>query len=193
MNNYDMIIAAEEQFSREVTFGVLYQRQLSVWHYIIPGMFIIDFLRRSTAIRRYTETFMFPRKLALQAAHDLMSGYENTSIDMNIDTEIKTWLNSHDLFSPELSRAQKTAVEVLCEHYSKLLSVDGGSYDDLIEAAYTSRHDFQEHINQISAAEKEVDRAILTLLGDNQKLIEKMQLEAQQVAERRTRILEALY
>ena len=193
MNNYDIIVAAEEQFAREVTFGVLYQRPLSVWHYLIPGMFIIDFLRRSTAIRRYTQTFMFPRKLALQAAHDVLRGYDITSVDMRIDAEIQKWLDSHHLLSSELSRTQKMAVDVLTEHYTKLLQADGEVYYDLIEAAYPSRHDFQTYINQISAAEKEVDRAILALRGDNEKLVDKLQLEAQQVAERRSRILEAIF
>jgi uncharacterized protein (DUF1778 family) len=193
MNNYDLIINAEEQFAREVTFGVLYQRPMSVWHYLIPGMFLIDFLRRGTAIRRYTETFIFPRKLALQAAHDLLNGHESTSIDEKNQAEIYNWLDSHHLLSPELSRAQKTVVDVLAEHYTKLLQADGDSYDDLIEAAYTSRHDFQDFIHQIHTAEKEVDRAILTLVGDNQKLKEKLQLEEQQVAERRNRILETNY
>jgi hypothetical protein len=193
MNNYDLIINAEEQFAREVTLGVLYQRPLSVWHYLIPGMFLIDFLRRGSAIRRYTEAFLFPRKLALQAANDLLAGDESTSIDERNQAEIYNWLDSHHLLSPELSRAQKTVVDVLAEHYTKLLQADGDSYYDLIEAAYTSRHDFQAYLNQISAAEKEVDREILALVGDNQKLKEKLQLEEQQVAERRTRILEAIY
>jgi len=152
MNNYDLIINAEEQFAREVTFGVLYQRSLSVWHYLIPGMFIIDFLRRGAAIRRYTETFMFPRKLALQAAHDLLSGHKSTSIDSRNEAEIYNWLDSHHLLSPELARAQKTAVDVLVEHYTKLLRADGDSYYDLLEAAYPSRQDFQNYINQIAAA-----------------------------------------
>jgi uncharacterized protein (DUF1778 family) len=156
-------------------------------------MFLIDFLRRGTAIRRYTETFMFPRKLALQAAHDLLNGHESTSIDEKNQAEIYNWLDSHHLLSPELSRAQKTVVDVLAEHYAKLLRADGDSYDNLIEAVYTFRHDFQAYITQISVAEKEVDRAILALVGNNQKLKEKLQLEEQQVAERRTRILEAIY
>ena len=193
MNNYDIIVAAEEQFAREVTFGVLYQRPLSVWYYLIPGMFIIDFLRRGTAIRRYTQTFMFPRKLALQAAHDVLRGYDTTSVDRRIHSEIQKWLDSHHLLSAELFRTQKRAVDVLLEHYTKLLQTDGDRYYDLIEAAYESRGDFQEFIDQISAAEKEVDQAILALRGDNEKLIEKLQLEAQQVADRRTRILEAIY
>jgi multidrug resistance efflux pump len=136
-----------------------------------------------------------PRSVGIQlkAAHDLLNGHESTSIDEKNQAEIYNWLDSHHLLSPELSRAQKTVVDVLAEHYTKLLQADGDSYDDLIEAAYTSRHDFQDFIHQIHTAEKEVDRAILTLVGDNQKLKEKLQLEEQQVAERRNRILETNY
>lgn len=193
MDKYEIITSAEKQFAREVTFGVLYQKPLSSWHYFIPGMFLIDFLRRGSAIRRYTETFMFPRELALRAAHDLLGGHESTAIVERNQAEIYNWLDSHHLFSPELARAQKAVVDVLAEHYTRLLQAHGDSYDDLIEAAYTSRHDFQDYIHQISAAEKEVDRVILAMVEDNQKLKEKLQLEEQQLAERRTRILEAIY
>ena len=59
MEKYNMILAAEEQFAREVTLGVIVTRPLTVWHYIIPGMFIIDFLRRGSAIRRYNKHFIY--------------------------------------------------------------------------------------------------------------------------------------
>ena len=193
MDKYNLIVAAEEQFAREVTFSVLYKRPLSVWHYLIPGMFIIDFLRRGTAIRRYTEAFMFPRKLSLQAARDLMNGYESTVIEERIQADIYNWLDSQHLLSSELSRAQKAAVDVLTEHYTRLMQADGDTYYNLIDSAYPSRQDFQSHIDQLVAAEKEVDRAILALVGDNQKLKEKLQLEEQQVAERRRRILDNIY
>ena len=68
MEKYQMILAAEEQFAREVTLGVIVTQPLTAWYYIIPGMFIIDFLRRGSAIRRYTKHFIYPRKLALEAA-----------------------------------------------------------------------------------------------------------------------------
>jgi hypothetical protein len=56
MDKYDIIINAEQQFAREVALGVIYLRSPSVWHYVIPGMFIIDFLRRGSIIRKYTES-----------------------------------------------------------------------------------------------------------------------------------------
>ena len=68
MDKYDIIENAERQFAREVTLGVIVTHPLTAWHYIIPGFFIIDFLRRGSAIRQYTKHFMFSRKLAMDTA-----------------------------------------------------------------------------------------------------------------------------
>ena len=93
MDKFDILLNAEEQFAREVTLGVLYLRPLSVWHYLIPGMFIIDFLRRGSAIRKYTETFMFPRKLALSAARDLCGGKSRTGLDAQLEDATRIFVN----------------------------------------------------------------------------------------------------
>ena len=74
MEKYKMILMTEEKMAREVTLGVIVTRPLTVWHHIIPGMFIIDFLRRGSALRRYTNHFMFPRKLAIDAGPGPCSG-----------------------------------------------------------------------------------------------------------------------
>jgi hypothetical protein len=193
MDRFTIITSAEEQFAREVTLGVMIQRPLPALLYIIPGVFFIEYLRRGSAIRRYTQTFMFPRRLALQAAKDLLDGYESASVDRRIETEMKTWLESHRLFSRDLFRAQKAAIEVLIDHYTRLLQSDGESYYELIEGAYESRYDFKEHLNQMTAAEKEIDRAILDLKTDTEQLKKKLEQEEKQVAERRFKILEAIY
>jgi len=193
MDKYDIILNAEQQFAREVTIGVLYLRPLSAWHYLIPGMFIIDFLRRGSAIRKYTETFMFPRKLALHAARDLSGGETRAAIDPHLETEIKSWLAALQLDAPDLVRAQKETVDLLIDHYVKLLHAEGESYDDLIQNAYSSRETFEIHLREMTAAENEVDRAILARVGDNPAVKEKLQLEAQQVEKRRRKILEDLF
>jgi hypothetical protein len=54
MEKYDIIVEAERQFAREVTLGVIVARPLTAWYYFIPGFFIIDYLRRASAIRQYT-------------------------------------------------------------------------------------------------------------------------------------------
>ena len=193
MNKYELILTAEKQFAREVTLGVIVQQPLSVWHYLMPGMFIIDFLRRTSAISRYTKHFMFPRNLALDAARGLSSGAEKAVIDRHLDDDIKQWLNSLNLYSTELARAQKASLNVLVDHYTKLLNAEGTSYHELIEKAYPSRAAFENHLRALTTAENEIDLAIIAEAGESEKLKEKLQLEAQQVTKRRNKILEDIY
>ena len=193
MDKFDIILNAEQQFAREVTLGVLYLRPLSAWHYLMPGMFIIDFLRRTSAIRKYGETFMFPRELALQAAQDFPEGQNRADLDARLEAAIKNWLADLKLDSPDLIRAQKETVELLIDHYVRLLQADGESYYDLIQNAYSSRAGFEAYLREITAAENKVDRAILARAGDKPALKEKLQLEAQQVENRRKKILEDIF
>jgi hypothetical protein len=193
MDRYDIITHAEEQFAREVGLGVLYLRPLSVWHYLIPGMFIIDFLRRSSVIRKYTDTFMFPRKLALQAARSLSAGQTRSAIDSYLETELKNWLASLHLNSHDLIRAQIGAINLLIDHYARLLQVEGDSYYDLIQNAYPSRGSFEDYLLRIAAAENTVDQAVLAVAGDRPKIKEKLELEARQVQSRRQKILEDIF
>jgi hypothetical protein len=192
-NNYELIIADEKQFAREVTLGVIVQQPISVWHYLLPGMFIIDFLRRTSAISRYTKHFMFPRQLAIEAAQRLQQGYEKADVNSRLVADIKKWLNLLHLYTARLARAQQHAVEVLVVHYSKLLNAKGDSHSELIENAYNSHEAYEAHLRELASAEAEIDQAIIEENGDNAKLKEKLQLEAQQVELRRSRILENIF
>jgi hypothetical protein len=193
MDKYDIITAAEQQFAREVTLKVIYLKPPSAWYYLIPGMFIFDFLRRSSTIRKYTETFMFPRKLALDGARSLLAGETRADIDSHLAGEIKNWLIAHRLDSEDLVQAQKETVDLLMDHYLKLLQAEGESFYDLIEHVYASRENFETHLQQIAEAENKVDQAILAKVGDNPALKEKLQLEAQQVQSRRQKVLEDVF
>ncbi len=193
MDRYHMIVAAEEQFAREVTLGVIVQKPMTVWHYIIPGMFIIDFLRRGSAISQYTKHFMFPRKLALDAARALLEGQDKTSVTSQIENDISTWLNSLNLYSRELLQAQTVVVDLLMDHYFKLLKTDGDTYLFLLRNAYRNREDFKALIVQLTSAEEEVDGKIIEKLGKNKNLKEKLLAEQQQVAKRRQKIMDEIF
>ena len=193
MDKYNIIIDAEQQFAREVALRVIYLRPPSAWYYLIPGMFILDFLRRGSIIRKYTETFMFPRKLALNAARSLSEDQSRSTVDSHLESEIRNWLIAHRLESPDLVLAQKETVGLLIDHYAKLLQAEGENYDDLIQNAYSTRENFEAHMQQIAAAENKVDQAILARVGENPAVKEKLQLEAQQVEIRRRKILEDIF
>jgi hypothetical protein len=195
MEKYHIILAAEEQFAREVTLGVIVTRPLTVWHYIIPGMFIIDFLRRGSAIRRYTKHFIYPRKLALEAARAISEKEEEekSSVTSHFEEDVSLWLNELKLFSPELVQTHLNLIDVLVEHYSKLLSADGDAFYLLIEHAYQNRENFSAFIDQITAAEKAVDEKVIEKLGGDEKVKAKILAEQQQIEIRRQKLLDDIF
>ena len=193
MEKPKMILMAEEKMAREVTLGVIVTRPLTVWHYIIPGMFIIDFLRRGSALKKYTEHFMFPRKRAVDAAQALAQGQSEADVLNRIENDTRVWLSSLDLYSPGLLQAQVGAIKLLVDHYGKLLKEDGYSVYALMKAAYQNRENLQQFFEQLTAAEAEVDRELLAKKGQNDKLKEKILAEQNQLKQRRDTIVEEVF
>ena len=193
MEKPKMILIAEEKLAREVTLGVIVTRRLTVWHYIIPGMFIIDFLRRGSALKKYTENFLFPRKLAVDAAQALAQGEPEADVFEHIENDTRVWLNSLDLYSPGLLQAQVGAIKLLADHYSQLLKEDGLSVYALMKAAYQNQENLQTFFEELTAAEAEVDRELLAKKGENEKLKEKILAEQKQLEERRAKIIEEVF
>jgi hypothetical protein len=193
MEKYKMILTAEEKMAREVTLGVIVTRPLTVWHYLIPGMFIIDFLRRGSALRKYTEAFMFPRKLAIDAAQAFMQDEEKATVFSHVENETYSWLNSLELYTPELQQAQLAVIKLLIDHYTKLLKEDGYSVYALIRKAYENRLSFQGFIDELTAAEAVVDRELIAKMGETEKLKAKITAEQEQLKERREKIIEEVF
>jgi hypothetical protein len=193
MEKYQMILMAEEKMAREVTLGVIVTRPLTVWHYIIPGMFIIDFLRRGSALRQYTKHFMFPRKLAIDGAQALVQNEDKAAVFSHIESETRSWLNSLDLHTPGLLQAQVAVIKLLIEHYARLLKEDGQSVYALIKNTYKNRESFQGFIDELTAAEAEVDRELMAKLGETEKLQAKILAEQTQLKERRQKIIEEVF
>ena len=193
MDKYNIIVSAEEQFAREVTLGVIVTRPLTVWHYIIPGMFVIDFLRRGSAIRQYTKHFMFPRMRALDAAMGEMQGEDKESLNSRMREDIRLWLESLNLYSSDLFQAHVELVELLAEHYLKLLTAEGDTFYLLIENAYQDSDKFKQFIESVTPVENEVDRQVIEKLGGNEKVKEKILAEQQQIAKRRRKIMDEIF
>ncbi len=193
MDKYDIIENAEQQFAREVTLGVIVTSPLTTWHYIIPGYFIIDFLRRGSAIRQYTKHFMFPRKLAMDAAVAEMQGKNKASMHSDLNDNIRIWLESLKLYSPDLVKAHLGLIEILAAHYLKLLNAKGDTFYVLIEHAYQHRDHFKQFIETITSAENEVDCRVIEQLDDEKKVKEKILAQQQQISKRRQKILEDVF
>lgn len=193
MDHFTRIVAAEEQFAKEVVLNVFYLRPPKIWQNLIPGMFLFDFLRRGRAVRRYTKKYMFARRLALDAARELSGGAAAESVARRAAERIEAELRPLQLPSATLAGAYHRAVDLLSGHYGRLMRARGESYDELVRNAYPVAGAFENHLQQLTAAEKEIDKAIVEAVGPGGSVGAELQLEAEQVAARRRKVLERIY
>jgi hypothetical protein len=180
-NKYKLILAAEEAFARQVALGVIVTMPQSAFHYFIPFMFIFDFLRRSATIRHYTKQFLVPRRLALDAAQDILRGEGRTKRLSEIEPQIKAWLSGLKLHSSAVEQKQMDVIHLLVEHYMKLLQVSGDTYNALVRNGYDNRQNYETHLNHLADEEEGLDRAIFEELSHNEKLGLKLRAERGQV------------
>lgn len=192
-DKYDIILSAEEQFAREVTLGVIVQRPLTVWHYLIPGMFIIDFLRRNSEIRRYAYHFMFPRKQALEAANLIAAGEERPEVLARLEISTGNWLASVDLNSPKILEQQIMVIDCLIDHYIKLMAADGHTYSFLIKNAYQSKSRYADFLAQLGNFERKLDIAILDKKGADEAVRQRLIAEQNQLEKHRKKSIDKYF
>lgn len=179
---YDFILSQEESFARGVALALIMRRPLSVWHYLIPFMFMFDFFARKRETEIFAKNFLFTKKLALDAAYQINKGEERQNTLAKIEDEIKNWLTTQNVYSWRIHQGQMAEINLLIDHYSKLLNAEGKSYDALVKNAYQTRRDYEVFLQQLTSAEKEIDRAALELLPGKEKAWEQM-LDKQGVME----------
>jgi len=188
-----LVLDGEESFARAVALGVIVKRPLSAWHFLLPGMFLFDFLRRSSETKRYSELFLFPRRLALNGAIDLLRGEERKGVCSQIEERIKQWLISLKLYSDRILRSHMGVITLLVDHYTKLLRTEEGSYHGLIQQAYATRDDYQTFLTELSAAEREVDQAVAEFHGGSPEIWQRLQAEQVQVEELRKKEIKLIF
>jgi hypothetical protein len=180
-----LVLDGEESFARAVALGVIVKRPPSAWHFLLPGMFLFDFLRRSSETKRYSELFLFPRKLALDGAFDLLKGEDRKQVFLRLEEGIKGWLISLKLDSERLLRAHMGQVTLLVDHYVKLLQAEEVSYHGLIQQAYSTRERYETFLAELSAGEQEIDQAVAEFHGGSAAIWQRLRVEQVQVEELR--------
>jgi hypothetical protein len=188
-----MILEAEETFARRVALGVVVKKPLTAWHFIIPGMFIFDYLRRNSETQRYGELFLFPRKSALLGTLDVLEGEDRKQVLSRVEEKMRQWLMSLKLYSERLLRGHMEQINLLIDHYITLFHAQGDDYPTLVQNAYKTRTSFVDYVQRLAAAEQEVDGAIAEIHGGTPEIGQRLRTEQVQLEEMRRKEIERIY
>ena len=159
---YENILAQENAVAKAVARRVIGQNPVTVWDVLIPIVFVFNVLKFKRAREIFTLNFLFTKKLALQGAFDMIkTGQSREDALAQIRNRTSEILASDKkgIYSIKIRQKQMREVELLLDHYSRLLNADGKDYVSMVKHAYRTRQNFAAFVKELEGIEKEVNRA----------------------------------
>jgi hypothetical protein len=148
---------------------VVKPKPIGVWDLMIPVIFILNFMKNKQIKELFIQNFMFTKKLALQASYDMIKmGRKRAEVITQIEEKTGDVLaaETRGVYSDEIRREQIKEINLLIDHYCKLLETEGRDYSYLVANAYKSRQNYTAFLEQLKSAEKQVTKAAQQTLGD---------------------------
>lgn len=178
---YNIIRSRERRLAKAVAKSVVKFPEITVWAFIIPIVFLFIFLKYRRTLEIVTLNFLFTKKLALNAARDMIkNGQHRQEVLAWIDDKTTDVLASdkQGVYSEKIRRKQMNEVDLLLDHYLKLLKAEGNSYESLVKDAYQTQESYEAFLHQLTLAERAVNRAAIQTVGKTEttsELISKME------------------
>jgi hypothetical protein len=167
---YDMILSRETAIARSVALAVIQPKPLSVWEVVIPIIFIFGYMKSKETREVFAQNVLFTKKMALQAALDLFKkGQTRESVMDRIRSKTREMISEipDGIYSAEIRKEQLKEIDLLVDHYCRLLESTGYDYDSLVFNAYRTAERLDDFFEQLQKAEESVGRAAHNTLGSN--------------------------
>lgn len=165
---YESILSNERSLAKAVSLSVIRPNPLTVWDITMPPIFIFNYLRLKSAREIFNQNFLFTKKLALEAALDMIKKGQNRNVVISrIEDKTSGILASDNqgIYSKEIRQRQLKEIDLLIDHYCRLLQAEGKDYASLVANAYKSKENYTTFLGQLKGTEEEVKLAAMDTLG----------------------------
>ena len=165
---HENILAQEKVLAKSVASVVIGQSPVTAWDVLIPIVFVFNVLKFKRAREIFTLNFLFTKKLALQGAFDMVKkGQSREDVLGQIRDRTSQILASDQkgIYSNKIRQKQMREMELLLDHYFRLLNAEGKDYRSMVRHAYRTRQDFAAFVKELEGIEKEVNRAASQTVG----------------------------
>jgi plasmid maintenance system killer protein len=159
---FENILSHERLLAKTVANAVIGQNQVAVWDVLIPIVFLFNFLRFKRAREIFALNFMFTKKLALQGALDMIrrgQSKEDALAQIKNKTNDILASDKEGVYSIKIRQRQMREIDLIIDHYYKLLNAEGKDYATMVKNTYKDREDYAAFIAQLEQVEEEVIRA----------------------------------
>ena len=160
----------ETAIARSVALAVIQPKPLSVWEVVIPILFIFGYMKSKETREVFAQNVLFTKKMAMKAALDMLKkGQTRESVMDRIRSKTREMISEipGGIYSAEIRREQLKEIDLLVDHYCRLLNSEGEDYDSLVFNAYRTPQRLTDYFEQLQKAEESVGRAAHNTLGSN--------------------------
>ena len=184
---YSIIHSRERRLAKAVARSIVKMPEITIWAFMIPFIFFFIFLRYKRASETFVLNFLFTKKLALDAALDIIKkGQSRQDVLARIEDRTSDILaaDKGGVYSEKIRRQQMNEINLLLDHYLKLLEAEGNSYESLIKNAYQTQDNYEAFLRELTLAEKAVNRVAIQTVGrteDATELVSGMEKAAERI------------
>lgn len=183
---YFAILDQERSLARAIAAEVILPNPITVWEVMIPIIFLFSILKFKRAREVFVLNFLFTKKLALEAAYNMVAkGREREDEMAVIEAKTDQLLASvKKIYSSKIRKRQLKEIDLLIDHYLKLLEAEGKDYPSLVRNAYETKENYLNFLEQLKQAEKEVNKAALQTVEDSDETAYELTSKMEEAAER---------
>ena len=178
---YKIISEKERSMAQGLAASLIRPKQLTVWEIMIPVIFILNYVKLKHSREIFIQNQLFTKKMALDAALDMKKKeLSKTAVMGEIQAKTKELLTSvpGGIYSDDIRQQQLKEMDLLIDHYCKLLNADGRDYAALVTSAYPSATEYHSFFDQPKMAETEVMGAAQRTLGNQTDLATAEKIES---------------
>jgi len=189
---YNFIYNYERLIGSSVALRLIKSKPIGVWEFMIPIVFILHFMRNRQSRELFIQNYMFTKQHALDAAFKMLKkGISRKEALSRIEEKTSALLTAPEtqgIYSETIRYQQMNEIELLVDHYHKLLGAEGEDYDSLTRNAYGSRKNYLIFHEQLKSAEKKVSDAARQTLGSKADIDTLLRIEKATEEIRRSQI-----
>jgi hypothetical protein len=159
---YQSILAQERSLAKAVASAVIEVKPVSAWEILIPILFLLRLFQTKRSKETFALNFLFTKKLALEAAFTMVDkGKSREEAREQVKEKTGNILSGDKagLYSSKIRQKQLKEMDLLIDHYTRLLEVEGKDHPSMVKNAYGTRKNYVAFLEQLEEAEKEVYQA----------------------------------
>ncbi|HUV56046.1 MAG TPA: NF038143 family protein [Dehalococcoidales bacterium] len=172
---YNIIRSQERRLAKAVAKKVVKMPDITIWVFMVPFIFFFTLLKYRRTHETFVLNMLFTKRLALDAALDIVKkGQSRQDAVAQIDNKTQDILGADNkgIYSEKIRRKQMNEINLLLDHYLKLLGAEGNSYEALVKDAYQNRDNYEAFLRELVPVERAVNRAAIQTVGASETAYE---------------------